>query len=194
MGLQLSANIEIDDLIQAGMIGLLNALNRYREVPGAKFETYAIYRIRGAMVDEIRKGDWLPRLARKNVQQIAAATKELQQRLARTPLDSEIARELGVSMRTCRKMLIDVYQEQVTYYDEESMSQAVVVTDSYLSEAVKNLMPREKELIDMYYEQELNFRQIGAILGIHESRVCQIHSEVIALLREKMKNYRGNKP
>lgn len=204
---RLPVSVEVDDLIQVGMIGLMDALNRYEEMPGAQFGTYAQQRIRGAMLDELRQLDWLPRSARKNMRQIEAAVHVLQQRFGRSPAEIEIAGELGVSIDEYHQMLLDARGAQLIHYedffdsgDEDFLERncadsnpdplASLLDDDLrqvLIGAIGNLPPREKTLMGLYYEQELNFKEIGAILGVSESRVCQIHSQAIARLRAGLK-------
>jgi RNA polymerase sigma factor FliA len=200
-------SVEADDLIQVGMMGLMEALNRYEEIPGAQFETYAQQRIRGAMLDELRQLDWLPRGARKNMRQIDAAINALQQRLGRSPAEKEIASELRVTIDGYHQMLLDARGAQLVHYEDFTDSE----DDDYLERncaasgadplanlldgdlrhavigAIDILPTREKTLMGLYYEQEMNFKEIGAILGVSESRVCQIHSQAVARLRATLK-------
>ncbi|MBA4141789.1 MAG: RNA polymerase sigma factor FliA [Nitrosospira sp.] len=204
---RLPVSVEADDLIQVGMIGLMEALNRYEEMPGAQFETYAQQRIRGAMLDELRQLDWLPRGARKNMRQIEAAINALQQRLGRSPAEKEIARELGLSIDGYHGMLLDARGAQLIHYEDFAKSDdddflerncadagadplASLLDDDLryaLIGAIDGLPEREKTLMGLYYEQELNFKEIGAVLGVSESRVCQIHSQAVGRLRAKLK-------
>jgi RNA polymerase sigma factor for flagellar operon FliA len=204
---RLPVSVEADDLIQVGMMGLMEALNRYEEMPGAQFETYAQQRIRGAMLDELRQLDWLPRGARKNMRQIDAAINALQQRLGRSPAEKEIAGELRVTIDGYHQMLLDARGAQLVHYEDFTDSE----DDDYLERncaasgadplanlldgdlrhaliaAIDILPTREKTLMGLYYEQEMNFKEIGAILGVSESRVCQIHSQAVARLRATLK-------
>lgn len=204
---RLPVSVEVDDLIQVGMIGLMDALDRYEEMPGAQFPTYAQQRVRGAMLDELRQMDWLPRGARRNLRQIEAAVNVLQQRLGRSPTEPEIARELGVALEDYHQMLLDARGVQLIHYedflesgDEDFLERncadsgpdplASLLDDDLrkaLIKGINKLPEREKTLMGLYYEQELNFKEIGAILGVSESRVCQIHSQAIARLRAGLK-------
>ena len=204
---KLPVSVEVDDLIQVGMIGLMDALDRYEEMPGAQFATYAQQRVRGAMLDELRQLDWLPRGARRNLRQIEAAVNVLQQRLGRSPSEAEIARELGVALEDYHGMLLDARGVQLIHYedflesgDEDFLERncadsgpdplACLLDDDLRKALIKgigSLPAREKTLMGLYYEQELNFKEIGAILGVSESRVCQIHSQAIARLRAGLK-------
>ena len=206
---RLPGSVEADDLIQVGMMGLMDGLNRYQEIPGAQFATYAQQRIRGAMLDELRQLDWLPRGARRNMRQIETAINSLQQRLGRAPTELEIARELEVPIEGYHEMLLDARGAQLIHYEDFSDSENddflernCVDTDTSgdplanlldgdlrqaLIGAIGCLPDREKTLMGLYYEQELNFKEIGAVLGVSESRVCQIHSQAVARLRAKLK-------
>jgi RNA polymerase sigma factor FliA len=204
---RLPASVEVDDLIQVGMIGLMDALSRYEEAPGAQFETYAAQRIRGAMLDELRQLDWLPRGARKSMRQIEAAVHALQQRLGRSPIEAEIATELKVPLADYQQMLLDARGTQLIHYedfmeegDDDFLERncpnsnpdplASLLDDNLrqvLIGAISDLPEREKMLMGLYYEQELNFKEIGAVLGVTESRVCQIHNQAVARLRVQLK-------
>ncbi|MBA2658226.1 MAG: RNA polymerase sigma factor FliA [Nitrosospira sp.] len=204
---KLPASVEVDDLIQVGMIGLMDALSRYEEAPGAQFETYAAQRIRGAMLDELRQTDWLSRGARKSMRQIEAAVHALQQRLGRSPIEAEIASELKIPLADYQQMLLDARGTQLIHYedfmedgDDDFLERncpnsnpdplASLLDDNLrqvLIGAISDLPEREKLLMGLYYEQELNFKEIGAVLGVTESRVCQIHNQAVARLRVKLK-------
>lgn len=204
---RLPVSVDADDLIQVGMIGLMEALDRYEEMPGAQFATYAQQRIRGAMLDELRQMDWLPRSARKNMRQIEAAISTLQQRLGRSPSEIEVAGELKVPIDAYHQMLFDARGAQLLHYEDfcggedddflerncadNGADPLASLLDGDLRQAlisaINTLPERENTLMGLYYEQELNFKEIGAILGVSESRVCQIHSQAIARLRASLK-------
>jgi RNA polymerase sigma factor FliA len=208
MKTKLPPSVEVDDLIQAGMIGLLDAINRYEETHGAQFETYAVQRIRGAMLDELRSSDWLPRGIRQNMRKIESAINGLQQRLGRSPAEAEIAEVLEVSLSDYQDMLGNCAGHQLIYFEDfhetdgkENFLDRYAVDDegdpmrslmdgafrTAVVEAIQALPEREKLLMGLYYEQELNLKEIGAVMGVSESRVCQLHSQAIARLRSKMK-------
>ncbi|MEO7558863.1 MAG: RNA polymerase sigma factor FliA [Nitrosospira sp.] len=204
---KLPPSVEVDDMIQVGMIGLMDALSRYEEAAGAQFETYAAQRIRGAMLDELRQLDWLPRGARKSMRQIDAAVHALQQRSGRAPTEAEIAGELKVPVAEYQQMLLEGRGTQLIHYEDfmedgdddflerncadSNADPLASLLDDNLREvligAIANLPEREKMLMGLYYEQELNFKEIGAVLGVSESRVCQIHNQAVARLRVKLK-------
>lgn len=204
---KLPPSVEVDDMIQVGMIGLMDALSRYEEAPGAQFETYAAQRIRGAMLDELRQMDWLPRGARKSMRQIDAAVHTLQQRSGRAPTETEIASELKVPIAEYQQMLLEGRGTQLIHYedfmedgDDDFLERNCADSNAdplanlldgnlrdVLIDAIANLPEREKTLMGLYYEQELNFKEIGAVLGVSESRVCQIHNQAVSRLRVKLK-------
>jgi RNA polymerase sigma factor for flagellar operon FliA len=205
----LPASVRIDDLIQAGMIGLLEALERYDSSHGAQFETYAAQRIRGAMLDELRHNDCMPRSARRSMRHIEKVVAGLQQRLGRAPSEREIADALEVPLADYQEMLQDAHGYQLVYYEdfedgEENAFLELNCADSRTSplekladsnmraalvDAIGDLPEREKLLMSLYYEQELNYREIGAVLGITESRVCQLHRQAITRLRGRLKDF-----
>jgi RNA polymerase sigma factor FliA len=206
---RLPASVQVDDLIQVGMIGLLDATNNFDSNLGAQFETYAAQRIRGAMLDELRHSDWLPRSARKNLRQIEAAMCALEQRLKRTPNDNEVARELGVSLDDYQQMLFSAHGSQLLHYEDfqedngddflerfsagDAGNPLAILEDAdfhaRLVEAIKRLPEREQLLMAMYYDEELNLKEIGAVMGVSESRVCQLHSQAVARLRGFLKGW-----
>jgi RNA polymerase sigma factor FliA len=207
---RLPANVEADDLIQVGMIGLLGALERYDDDQGAQFETYASQRIRGAMLDELREADWASRNVRKASRQIEAAIHALQQRLQRQPTEQEIAAKLDIAIQDYFELLNDARGAQLIYYEdlhasdenddfldrfadhEEQGPFDILASAGFkkaLSKAVTILPEREKMLMGMYYEQEMNFKEIGTVLGITESRVCQLHSQAVARLRGRLRDW-----
>ncbi|MHB1590306.1 MAG: RNA polymerase sigma factor FliA [Sulfuricella sp.] len=206
---RLPASVQVDDLIQVGMIGLLDAVNNYDDTQGAQFETYAVQRIRGAMLDELRQCDWLPRSARKTLRQIETAMNALEQRVCRAPTEREVADELHVSLDDYQQMLLDARGCQLLHYEDlqngedEDFFERHCADDSAepfaklqdgrfrvkLIEAISLLPEREKLMMAMYYEEELNLREIGEVLGVSESRVCQLHSQAMARLRSKLKEW-----
>lgn len=206
---KLPASVEIDDIIQAGMIGLMDAAQRFEESQGFQFETFASQRIRGAMLDELRQNDWLPRSLRKSLRRIETAIAKLEQRYGRPPTEREIAADLGVGLEEYHGLLQDArgYQllhlEDFTHDDEDGFLERHCPDErenpfervkdarfrAALVRAIDTLPPREKLLLGLYYEQELNFKEIAAVLEVSESRVCQLHSQAVARLRGKMSEW-----
>jgi RNA polymerase sigma factor for flagellar operon FliA len=209
MMLKLPGSVEVDDLIQAGMMGLLDAASRYDELRGAQFETYAAQRIRGAMLDELRGADWLPRSMRRDMRRIETAISRLQQKLGKAPSEAEIAKELGVSLLEYQQMLQEARGSQLLYYEdfhgdgeEDFFERFEFSSDSNplellqdgrfrdaLIQAIERLPERERQLMGMHYEQDMNLREIGAVMGVSESRVCQLHSQAVGRLRASLKGY-----
>ena len=206
---KLPANVQVDDLIQVGLIGLSDALSRYEAGQGAQFETFATQRIRGAMLDELRENDWMSRGSRKSQKDIEQALHRLEHRLGRTPLESEIATEMGMSLSDYQSLLGKVRGTQLVYL--EDMGRGSDDDDSFLDRhmadsdadplnllddqrlrqalvaAIKLLPEREQLIMSMYYEQDMNLKEIALVMNVTESRVCQLHSQSIARLRAKMR-------
>lgn len=209
MMLKLPGSVEVDDLIQSGMMGLLDAASRYDELRGAQFETYAAQRIRGAMLDELRGADWLPRSMRRDMRRIETAISRLQQKLGKMPNETEIAKELGVSLLEYQQILQESRGAQLFYYedfhgegDEDFFDRFTVDNDANplellqderfreeLIRAIERLPERERQMMGMHYEQDMNLREIGEVMGVSESRVCQLHSQAVARLRTSMKGH-----
>jgi len=207
MKAKLPPSVEVDDLIQAGMIGLLDAITRYEETHGAQFETYAVLRIRGAMLDELRNSDWLPRSMRQNMRKVEAAMSALQQKLGHAPTESEVAKSLKLSLADYQDMLSDGCGHQLVYYEDfhdnegnDSFLDRYAVDDAdplrslmdgdfrqAVIDAIDGLPPREKILMGLYYEEELNLKEIGAVMGVSESRVSQLHTQAVARLRATLR-------
>lgn len=207
---KLPPNVELDDLIQVGLIGLSDALSRYETAQGVQFETFASQRIRGAMLDELREGDWMSRGARKSQKDIEHALHRVEQRLGRSPMESEIAAELGMELKEYQALLSKVRGTQLVYLedfhhddDDESFLDRHVADESAdpisvlrdqrlragLVKAIEQLPEREQHIMGMYYEHDMNLKEIAAVLGVTESRVCQLHSQAIARLRTKMREH-----
>lgn len=207
---KLPANVEMDDLVQAGMIGLFDALTRYQSDQGAQFETFAMQRIRGSMLDELRSNDWLPRSVRRSQRTIESAIQKAEQRLKRAPRDVEIAGEMNLSIEEYHAMLGEARGSQLIYLDEmspddseEGFLERHKLADNAepvsmlrderfraaLVEAIRQLPEREQHVMGMYYEQDMNLKEIGAVLGVTESRVSQLHSQAVARLRTRLRNW-----
>lgn len=205
---RLPANIEIDDLVQAGTIGLWHAINNFDSSLNVTFETYASQRIRGAMLDELRGGDWAPRSLRSNMRSIESSISALAQKLGRDPKDSEVAQYMGMPLEEYRGILADNAGHQLVYLEDlagdegdvsgfldryqasDSDNPLSVLLDAGfkadLVQAIEVLPEREKLMMGLYYEEELNMKEIGAVLGVSEARVCQIHTQAVARLRTKL--------
>ncbi|MBD3894436.1 RNA polymerase sigma factor FliA [Halomonas sp. ML-15] len=203
MQVKLPASVELDDLIQAGMVGLLDCLNRFDAGQGASFATYASQRIRGAMIDELRSRDWVPRSVRRNARALDEALRRAEQRLGRAAEEQEIADEMGVELAEYHQLLGDTNGGQLLPYEEmvaegvepgngegapPSPFAALVDGEQRqrLVEAIEQLPEREKLLLGLYYQEELNLKEIGAVLGVSESRVCQLHSQAVTRLKARL--------
>ncbi|WP_292977671.1 RNA polymerase sigma factor FliA, partial [Nitrosomonas sp.] len=189
---KLPASVQVDDLIQAGMIGLLDAINRYEGSYGRQFESYAAQRIRGSILDELREADWLPRSLRRKMRQIETAIRTLEQRLGCPPNEQEIANELNIPLAEYQGMLQEAGGGQLIYYEDFQESEEDHFLDhlcnnhsnepldqlleknlrELLVTAIEKLPEKEKMVMGMYYEQEMNLREIGEVLGVSESRIC----------------------
>ncbi|EOD80173.1 RNA polymerase sigma factor for flagellar operon [Grimontia indica] len=201
---RLPPNVQVEDLIQAGMIGLLEAQQNYDPSKGASFETYAGIRIRGAMLDDIRKGDWVPRSVHKNNRQISEVISQLEGELGRDPNDKEIAKRLGMSLDQYYQAQNDINAGRLIGIDDLGVSEDAFVTESHrdenlpfeevagdsfkshLANAIRGLPEREALVLSLYYDEELNLKEIGAIIGVSESRVCQIQNQAMQRLRTKL--------
>lgn len=208
---KLPASVELDDLIQVGMLGLLTAADRYQDDQGAKFETYASQRIRGAMLDELRANDWVPRGLRQSSRSVSSAVQAQEQKLGRAPTEGEIAQQLHMSLDSYQHLLQEIHGCQLVYYEDfdrddqennflDRQSQgAHSMMDEPLTrllkgdfrrqlvEAIELIPERERLLLSLYYEEELNLREIGAVLEVNQSRVCQLHSQAISRLRASLR-------
>ena len=206
---KLPPSVEVDDLIQVGLIGLADALTRFESSQGVQFETFATQRIRGAMLDELRENDWMSRGSRKSQKEIETAMRRVEHRLGRVPKESEIAAELGMTLVDYQTLLGKVRGTQLVYL--EDMSGHNEDDDAYLDRhvadsaadplnmlrdhklrealvaAIKLLPEREQYIMSMYYEHDMNLKEIAAVLDVTESRICQLHSQSIARLRAKMR-------
>jgi RNA polymerase sigma factor FliA len=208
MIVKLPANVELDDLIQVGMIGLNDALGRFDVGQNVQFETFAAERIRGAMLDELRGTDWMSRGNRRRQRSIESAMHKLEQKLGRVPAESEIAAEMGLSLSDYQGLLGKVRGTQLVYLEDmcgsdgeddyldrhvadQDVNPLAMLQDrrmrEALVEAIKHLPEREQYVMSMYYEHDMNLKEIAAVLGVTESRVCQLHSQSIARLRVKLR-------
>ncbi|MDT8428980.1 MAG: RNA polymerase sigma factor FliA [Pseudomonadales bacterium] len=206
--LRMPASVQVDDLIQSGMIGLLEAASKYDVSKGASFETYAGIRIRGAMLDEIRKGDWAPRSVHRKSRQVAEAVKAVESRTGTDAKDHEVAEEMGIDIDSYYAILQDASGsrlfsfDDITDGDDALMHSAVGALSGpaegmqneafreQLAAAIDELPEREKLVLSLYYDEELNLKEIGEVLGVSESRVSQIHSQAALRLRARLGEWR----
>lgn len=206
---RLPPSVQADDLIQTGMIGLLEAARHYDARQGASFETYAGIRIRGAMLDEIRKGDWAPRSLHRKVRQVAEAIREVEAASSRDARDYEVAEKLGISLDEYHHILQDASNHRIFSFEDlptgsDSFAEGLhgrsatpedeLEHDEFrgsLARAVGNLPERERLVMSLYYDEELNLREIGVILGVTESRVCQIHSQALLRIKTRLQAWRS---
>lgn len=204
---RLPPSVQQDDLIQAGLIGLLEALRNYDASQGASFKTYARIRIRGAMLDEIRKNDWAPRSVHRKARQVAEVVRSIENETGRDARDHEIAGAMDLSLEDYHRMLQETSGHKVFSYEELEIEQQRLMDELHeriqgpseslqsddfkrcLAEAIAGLPERERLVMTLYYDEELNLREIGAILGVSESRVCQIHSQAIIRLQARMSQW-----
>jgi RNA polymerase sigma factor for flagellar operon FliA len=205
---RLPASVLVDDLIQAGMIGLLEAAKNFDGSKGASFETFAGIRIRGSMLDEIRKGDWTPRSVHKNSRAITQAISQVEKATGRDARDIDVAERLQVSVREYHQMLNEVNAGKLVGIEDLGISEDVLTTDATkgenspfenmlqgsfqkaLAQAITTLPEREAIVLSLYYDEELNLREIGEVLEVSESRVSQIHSQAMLKLKSKMQSWR----
>lgn len=201
---RLPQSMHMDDLIQAGMIGLLEATRHYDPSQGAGFETYAGIRIRGAMLDEVRHQDWVPRSVHRKSRAVAEAIRAIEARTRRNATDAEVAEYLGIGLEEYGKILVDAAGCRLFSLEElqqsgdsrleeggdaESLPAEKLSEETFriaLAKALAGLPERERLVVSLYYDQELNMREIGEILGISESRVCQINTQAILRLRARL--------
>ena len=203
----LPPNVEFNDLVSYGILGLFDAIDKYDISQGNKFETYAVSRIRGSIMDELRKLDWAPRLLRKKAREIEKKSRELEERLGRTPTDDDLARSLRISVDELNSVYSELNSTTFLSLDEvwqnddgnKPISRLQTVEDSVmtnqfhyvhqnevkelLSSAIDELPEKEKLVVVLYYYENLTLREIGEILNVSESRVCQIHTKVVLRLR-----------
>lgn len=200
---RLPDSVDVNDLIQTGMLGLMEAARHYKSDRGANFETYAGIRIRGAMLDELRRGDWSPRSVHRRSREMAEAIGSLEKRLGRNPEPAEIAGEMEISLEEYFRIVQDATQSKMLSAD--AMMESGLLDNApkheaapeqelqheqlqrLIADAVENLPEREKILMSLYYDKEMNLREVGEVLGVSESRVCQLHGQALIRIRVKVR-------
>lgn len=202
---RLPASVDVEDLIQSGVIGLIDAARHYSGDRGASFETYAGIRIRGAMMDELRRGDWAPRSVHRRARDVAGAIRVIEQETGREAKDGEVAEKLGIPLSEYHEIVRDATQCQVLSIegygkdddDDNGIETAsgdatpdqAVERDAFqeaLAAAIAELPERERLVMSLYYDDELNLREIGEVLNVTESRVCQLHGQALLRLRGRL--------
>ena len=211
IAMRLPPHIEVDDLISVGVLGLMDAISKYDSSRGAKFKTYAEFRVRGAILDELRSMDWVPRSVRQKASKVDKVVQGLQAKLRRTPEDEEVAKEMGLSLDQFHQTLnetksIPIFSLEDLGIAKESGDQQslldclagkadadpqtqvrLVELKEIIAKAIDALPEKERLMVSLYYYEELTMKEIGAVLDITESRVSQIHSKAVYRLRTKLK-------
>jgi len=211
IAMRLPPHIEVDDLISVGVLGLMDAISKYDSNRGAKFKTYAEFRVRGAILDELRAMDWVPRSIRQKASKVDKVVQELQAKLSRSPEDEEVAKEMGISLDQFHDTLnetksIPVFSLEDLGIAKESGEQQslldclagkadadpqtqirLIELKEIIAKAIDALPEKERLMVSLYYYEELTMKEIGAVLEITESRVSQIHSKAVYRLRTKLK-------
>lgn len=201
---RLPRNVLLDDLLQAGMLGLLDALRHFDGNKGASFETYASIRIRGQMIDELRRNDWVPRQVHKNARTIAEVVNKLENQLGREAKDSEIAQEMQLGLEEYHAILMESVGAQVIGFEDLPGGEDYLKAENpiqtpqdevmderfsaHLAQIIETLPEREQLVLSLYYEQSLNLKEIGEVLGVSESRVSQLHTQATLRIRARLGN------
>jgi RNA polymerase sigma factor for flagellar operon FliA len=207
---RLPASVELGDLIQAGMMGLLEASKNYAPGRAANFETFAGIRIRGAMLDELRKTDWTPRSVYRRLRDAMEAMRQIEAETGREASEAAVAERMGISASEYSQIMADASRSRVLSLNESNDDEdgpGFEVSDeaagtpasrheeegrrAALAEAIEGLPEREKLLMALYYDEELNLKEIGAVLGVTESRVCQLHGQALTRLRARLRDWRA---
>ncbi len=210
LGSGLPAHVDESDLVSYGLLGLISAIERYDPERDIKFETYAMARIKGAIIDELRALDWVPRSVRSRAREIERAIAELESRLGRAPTDEEIAAKIGISTDELEESLTDISRSSIAALDElwsgsgegDQVSLLDTIEDTSgprpaealdetelreaLADAIARLPEREKLVVTLYYYEELTLREIGEVLGVTESRVSQLHTKAVLRLKARL--------
>lgn len=203
---RLPSSVEVDDLLQAGQLGLIEAAQHFRSDAGASFATFAGIRIRGAMLDELRKGDWVPRSVHRRARELADAMRRVEARTGQEAADADIAKELGISLGEYHQHVEDAARAPLLSLDgaaetDPSILERLAHHDSpesdllrddfkqALARGIDQLPEREKLVMSLYYQNELNLREVGVVLGVSESRVCQLHGQALVRLRARLSDW-----
>ena len=209
LSMYLGHNVEYDDLVSYGIFGLIDAIDKFDLEKNVKFETYASLRIRGAILDQIRKMDWIPRAVRQKQKKIDEAIKNIEMKTGKTALDEEIASELGVSedeylnwqsqLKVTNVVSLNEFVEQGTEPAMDATKNSHfaqpedVVAESELKEvlaqSLETLTEKERRVIELYYYEELTLKEISSILEVSESRISQLHTRALAKMKKKMGSY-----
>jgi RNA polymerase sigma factor for flagellar operon FliA len=198
---RLPPSVEVDDLMQAGMLGLLEAASNYAPDRGASFETFAGIRIRGAMIDALRKLDWAPRSVHRKARAVAAVVQEIERRTGREARDTEIAGELGIALEEYHSIVHDAASCRLATLDDATAAAAEGGADPFretaddgfrasLAQAIEGLPERERLVMSLYYSEGLNLKEIGAVLKVTESRACQLHGQALVRLKARLADWR----
>ncbi|MEU6642298.1 FliA/WhiG family RNA polymerase sigma factor [Saccharomonospora sp. NPDC046836] len=208
VGTGLPTHVDVADLIQSGIFGLVDAIEKFEPARGLRFETYAMQRIRGAILDDLRSQDWVPRVVRSRAREVERALDRLGARLHRTPTDAELASELGITIEELRELYgqlrltsVVALEDLVTagrdsgslvdsLADDDAVDPAAVLVDRdnrrQLAEAIAQLTERDRIVVSLYYFERLTLAEIGKVLGVTESRVSQLHTRAVLRLRAKL--------
>ncbi len=200
--------VQLEDLIQAGMIGLLEASKNYDISKGASFETYASIRVRGSMLDEIRKDDWAPRSVHRNTRKLTQAVRDIENKMGRDARDHEVASNLNMSLHEYHQLLQETNGSRMFAFHDVGLTEDAMVEGAHfspfpsplenlqqdnfkksLAKGIESLPERERRVLALYYDEDLNLREIGEVLGVSESRVSQIHSQAMAKLKVRLKEW-----
>lgn len=206
---RLPPTVQIDDLIQAGMVGLLEAASNFDADMGASFETFAGIRIRGSMIDEIRRSDWTPRSVHRKFRSVSEAIRKIENETGEDAKDADVALALGISLGDYHQILIDSSSSRIYSIDtmEENTQDAAIPSSSeitpeealgqgeyrqQLAESIRQLPEKEQLVMSLYYDDELNFREIGEILDVTESRICQLHGQALLRVKARMAEWNSH--
>jgi len=214
MAARLPSSVTLDELISAGCLGLIDAVDKYDPKRNVNIKTYAVHRIKGAILDELRSMDWYSRSMRKKIRDIEKAVAAVEEREERNAKDWEVAEEMGIELEQYFKFLSEIhdaallnldehirnhdneiitkktFQEQIISKDDPSKNLALLELKQAVSSAISGLSEKEQLVVSLYYNEELTFNEIGSILNLTESRICQIHTMVLVKLKNRLKQYK----